>query len=100
MKNFNDYCTNIYLYLDEEADDAGSEEFWAHCNECRLCREAVHAEKELSRLLKSVSLVSPAPEGLRERVLDLVSEQKSSFGSSPISRLLAGRSFLFDFFNR
>jgi hypothetical protein len=99
MKNFNDYCTNI-LYLDEETSDARSGEFWAHCNKCLLCREAVYAEKELSRILKSVSLVSPAPESLRKRVRDLVSGQKSSFRKYPVSRLLPERSFLFDFFNR
>ena len=65
-----------------------------------LCREAVYAEKELSRLLKSVSPVSPAPESLRKRVLDLVSGQKSSFRNSPVSRLLPERPFLFVFFNR
>lgn len=38
MKSCNDYCTNIYWYLDEEEGDAASEEFWAHC-ESVFCAE-------------------------------------------------------------
>lgn len=74
MKSCNYYRKYIYFYSDEGAYRVDVEEFRAHCRECLLCREAVCSEKELSRLLKSASLVSPAPERLRERVLDLVSE--------------------------
>jgi anti-sigma factor (TIGR02949 family) len=72
MKDCDDYRTNIQLYFDEEACDKDLEEFRAHCRECATCEQAIDAERNLSRLLKSARPLYSAPDSLHKRVLALI----------------------------
>jgi len=63
-----DVLADLYLFLDNEADDASGAEIRQHLIECGPCL----AKYDLDRIVKHLvarSCCDPAPEPLRQRVL-------------------------------
>jgi mycothiol system anti-sigma-R factor len=59
---------NLYLFLDEEIDNASIGEIQAHIDNCSSCLTAYDLERVVKALV-SRSCAEKAPEPLRERVL-------------------------------
>ncbi|MCI0528527.1 MAG: zf-HC2 domain-containing protein [Nitrospira sp.] len=62
----------LYPYLDGELDVKESLRVQNHLEECHYCLELFRREKDFIQILKSSVSTHKAPEGLRERLIDLL----------------------------
>jgi anti-sigma factor (TIGR02949 family) len=85
MKGCQEYGANIQLYFDNEMLNEDAEEFRVHFEECPVCRQAIEAEEELSRLLKSARPLDSASVSLREKIMQLTMEPSASLSYAPVS---------------
>jgi mycothiol system anti-sigma-R factor len=74
MKGCDDCRDNLQLYFDKELRGHDLVEFRAHLEKCAVCQQALKEEEELSRLLRRARPLYSAPEALRKRVLEAVTE--------------------------
>jgi mycothiol system anti-sigma-R factor len=59
----------VYVFIDDELEDASVEEIQHHLDECGPCLDQFDLERSVKRLVHRCCGDETAPEGLRERVL-------------------------------
>jgi mycothiol system anti-sigma-R factor len=74
MKDCDDYCGAIRLYLDSELDGPRIIDLCTHLEQCPDCRQVLEAEKQLSCLLKRAHHLYAAPDNLRKRIQRIAEE--------------------------
>ena len=74
MKDCDDYCGAIRLYLDSELDGPRIIDLCAHLEQCPACRQELAAEEELSCLLKRAKPLYSAPDSLRKRIQQITGD--------------------------
>ncbi|MBA2446098.1 MAG: mycothiol system anti-sigma-R factor [Nocardioidaceae bacterium] len=71
----------VYVFIDNELEDADCQRIRAHLAECAPCLHEVDHERMVKALIAR-SCAERAPMQLRERVLVSIREAQVSFGSS------------------
>ena len=75
MNDCGDHSGAIRLYLDGDTGDPCVIALRAHLEECPACRQVLEAEEELSGLLRRAQPLYSVPEGLQERLLNMLPKQ-------------------------
>ena len=68
---------NLFLYIDNELSPKETRVFREHLEACDPCRRRAAYEERFQDMLRDRLAPSPAPSGLRERILELLSREAS-----------------------
>lgn len=72
----NESIKNLYQYLDSELDTATADEIRRHLDDCQPCWDSFDFERRLKSVV-SGHLSDDVPEGLLDKVQDLIREESS-----------------------
>lgn len=78
--NCQEILERVYVFIDNELEDADCQRIQAHLAECAPCLHEVDHERMVKALIAR-SCAERAPMQLRERVLVSIREAQASFGS-------------------
>lgn len=84
--NCQEILQRVYVFIDNELDDADCHQIQAHLVECEPCLNAVDLERMVKALIGR-SCTERAPVQLRERVLVSIRHEQVIFGARPPSGL-------------
>ncbi len=78
----------ISPYMDGELSDVMTEELLFHLEECANCRQLYGEIAQISQLLSSAGqVITPAPEGFKDSVIQRISEKPGSRLATILARL-------------